>query len=146
MQVLFRRPDNTFVIEKNGFPYHVIPEDPLYDEFYEDAQSAPFEEIPVSIEVVPQVISDRQFFQQLAVDAFISPEDALAAVMTGTIPPAMESFVNNIQDPAQQFGARMILSGATEFRRNHPMVDAIGAYMGLDAAWIDGFFRRAAQL
>lgn len=101
---------------------------------------------PPPPEPVPQVISDRQFFQQLALDNFITMEDALAAVQTGVIPPAMESFVNNIADTVEQFNARMILSGATEFQRNHPMVNAIGAYIGLDAEWIDGFFRRAYQL
>lgn len=100
----------------------------------------------VEADPVPSVISDRQFFQQLALDNFITMEDALAAVQTGVIPPAMESFVNNITDVVEQFNARMILSGATEFQRNHPMVNAIGAYIGLDAEWIDGFFRRASQL
>ena len=32
MVVLHRRPDGTFVIQHNGNPYHVIPEDPLFTE------------------------------------------------------------------------------------------------------------------
>ena len=33
MSVLFRRQDGTFVIDHNGYPYHVVPGDPLGDQF-----------------------------------------------------------------------------------------------------------------
>jgi hypothetical protein len=96
--------------------------------------------------LVPEVISDRQFFQQLALDNFITHQEALDAVQTGAIPSVMEGFVNSIQDPVTQFNVRMVLSGATEFQRNHPLVDAISGYIGFDSDWIDQFFIRAYQL
>lgn len=30
MKIMHRRDDGTFVIERNGHPYHVIPDDPLF--------------------------------------------------------------------------------------------------------------------
>ena len=38
---------------------------------------------------VPAIISDRQFYQNLAVRGVITQAEALAAVGPGTIPPAM---------------------------------------------------------
>jgi hypothetical protein len=94
---------------------------------------------------VPNEISDRQFFQQLAVAGIINKADALAAVRTGTIPTALAAIVTAmpIED---QFGADMILSGATTFYRDHAMTAAIGAGYGMSSAQIDDFFRAAAQL
>lgn len=90
-------------------------------------------------------ISDRQFFQQLAVQGVITQDEALAAVKTGSIPAALQGLINSL--PAdQQFGATMIVAGATTFQRNHPMTVAIGAAYGWNAAQIDAFFRLAAAL
>lgn len=90
-------------------------------------------------------ISDRQFFQQLAVLGIINQDEALAAVSTGTIPPAMAPLISAL--PAdEQFSAKMILSGATTFERNHPMTQAIGAAYGMSSAQIDQLFLAASQL
>ena len=94
---------------------------------------------------VPPEISDRQFFQALAIAGIISEADALAAVMTGDLPAAFEAFVAAL--PAgEQFGARMALSGATIFRRDHPLTAAFGAASGKSPAEIDELFRLAASL
>lgn len=94
---------------------------------------------------VPSVISDRQFYQQLAVENFINNDEALAAVMTGTIPGVIEGFINALPED-QQFPVRMLFSGATEFKRSHPLVDAIAAYINLPEGWVDEFFTKAAKL
>ena len=95
--------------------------------------------------VLPSVISDRQFFQQLAIENYITQDEAINAVSIGAIPSVLEGFVNSL--PLEyQFNARMILSGATEFERYHPMVAMVGQYMGLSDADIDGFFQRASLL
>lgn len=94
---------------------------------------------------MPESISDRQFFQQLAVQGVISQDDALAAVRIGTIPAALQALINGL--PAdQQFGATMIISGATIFERNHPLTVALGADYGWTVAQLDDFFRAAAVL
>lgn len=94
---------------------------------------------------VPGVISDRQFFQQLALMAVITTDEALAAVKTGDIPPAMEVFVQGL--PAdQQFAARMLLSGATQFERRHPMVNLFSAAFGWTDAQLDQFWIAASAL
>ena len=94
---------------------------------------------------VPQTISDRQFFQQLAIAKVISQEEALAAVKTGDIPAALSGFIAALDDAAR-FNAEMLLSGATVFQRNHPLTDAIAAAQGMKPEQVDDFFRAAAAL
>ena len=93
----------------------------------------------------PPVISDRQFFQQLAALGLISQAEALAAVKTGAIPPDMETLVAQL--PAeQQFAAQMLISGATQFDRNHPLTDAIRIAFGWTEEQTDDFWRDASAL
>ena len=94
---------------------------------------------------VPDTISDRQFFQQLAIAGIISQEEALAAVKTGDIPAALSGFIAALDDAAR-FNAEMLLSGATIFARAHPLTDAIAAAQGMTPAQVDDFFRAAAAL
>lgn len=94
--------------------------------------------------VVPQSISDRQFYQQLAIQGIISEADALAA-NAAVIPPALLSIIDAMP-PAEQFGVKMIVSGATTFERNNPLTIQIGIAHGWSAAQIDAFFIAAAAL
>lgn len=100
---------------------------------------------PVPPVVVPQVISDRQFFQQLAIAGICTQAEALAAVQTGAIPSAMNSIISQMPSD-QQFAAKMIVCGATAFERNHPMTLAIGAAYGWTSDQVDDFFRAAFLL
>lgn len=95
---------------------------------------------PVEEIRVPNTISDRQFFQGLAILGKITQQEALDAVKTGEIPAAMNSFLN-LLDPSAQFSAKMNLSGATQFNRDHELVSAFGQFMSmteqeLDDLWI----------
>ncbi len=94
---------------------------------------------------VPQTISDRQFFQQLAIAGVISKEEALAAVKAGDIPAALSGFIAALDD-ASSFNAEMLLSGATVFQRNHPLTNAVATAQGMTADQVDEFFRQAAKL
>jgi hypothetical protein len=94
---------------------------------------------------VPHSISDRQFFQQLAVVGVISQAEALAAVKTGEIPSPMQAILATLPDD-QRFAAEMVLSGATVFERSHWMADAFGAGYGWTPEQVDTFFRAAAVL
>jgi hypothetical protein len=73
------------------------------------------------------IISDRQFFQALAMQGKITEQEAEDAVATGSIPPAMQAIVDGISDHNQNFAAKMLLKGATEFSRTHPLVAMFAA-------------------
>lgn len=96
---------------------------------------------PPVVAPVPQAVSDRQFFQALALQGMISNAEALAAVKTGEIPLAMANFIATM--PAdQQFNAQMLLAGATVFERSNALVPAFMAAQtppmtgaDIDALW-----------
>lgn len=91
-------------------------------------------------------ISDRQCFQQLAVQGLITQDEALQAVTVGALPQAVTNGIAALP-AAQQFGAKMLLCGATAFHRAHPMVPAFMAMVGISApADIDAFWTAAALL
>ena len=95
-------------------------------------------------EPVPQTISDRQFFQQLAVAGIITEDQALAS--NAAVIPAPLLAIIEAMPTEQQFAAKMLVSGATVFERTHPMTEAIGAAYGWTSAQIDAFFRAAGKL
>lgn len=99
----------------------------------------------VPTDPVPTLISDRQFFQQLAVLGIITPEEALAAVGPGEIPAAMLTMIAALPE-AEQFAARMLLTSATVFDRGHPLVAMFGAAFGWSGAQLDAFWTAAAAL
>lgn len=114
---------------------------PLTPEEIAELENRPPEPVPV-----PQTISDRQFFQQAAIDGMVSQTEAIAAVSNGAIPIVLQNIVDGIEDPDQRFTATMLLSGATVFDRNHPLTGAIGAALGWTSEQIDQFFIQAAAL
>jgi len=99
----------------------------------------------IIISEVPKIISDRQFYQQLAVLQLITEDDALAAVMTGTIPPALQALVD-VLPTEQQFSAKMLLSGAVEFQRQHPLTLAFGQALGWTSEQLDQLWTDASKL
>lgn len=148
MTVLFRRPNGTFIIAHpgSGLPYHVTADDPLWAEYRQEALTAPLEpEAPPAPTPPPGSISDRQFFQMLAVLGLIEQGEALAAVKTGDMPMPLQVLLENV--PMQdRFAAEMLLSGATSFDRSHPLVPMLGFAFGWSASQLDDFWREAAKL
>lgn len=94
---------------------------------------------------VPDAISDRQFFQQLAVMGLITEQEAEDAVAPGTIPASLVALVELLPEQARH-SARMLLKGATVFERHHEMTDTIAWMYGFDAAAVDQLFRDASAL
>jgi len=94
-----------------------------------------------------RIISDRQFFQALAMmkPPIITPEEALAAVRTGTIPEAFNHLMDGM-DEQTHFVTEMLLSGATQFERDHPLVPKFGEAFGWTNDQIDDLWRMAAAL
>lgn len=100
---------------------------------------------PMIFQVVPTEISDRQFYQQLAIEDVITQSEALSAVQTGAIPGALASVIDAMPVD-QQFGARMLIGGAVTFERAHPLTTTVAAAIGWSAERVDDFFIAAARL
>ena len=113
---------------------------------YDAAHPAPPAPTPENTPpAVPSEISDRQFFQQLAIMGLISEDEAIAAVSTGALPPVMAGFIDQL--PAnERFAARMALQGATTFIRSNPLVETFGTMQGMTSSEIDELWRSAAAL
>lgn len=127
--------------------YHGGPaSDAIETKDFDDVEVVAFEEDQSKLTASFPAISDRQFFQMLAVSEAITKEEALAAVMVGTIPAALEAIVSGIADENEQFAARMLLSGATQFVRDHPLVSAVAAARGMTEQQLDEFWSAAAAL
>ena len=94
---------------------------------------------------VPAVVSDRQFFHALAISSLITEAEALAAVRTGDIPAALQAVIDAMPE-SDRFHATMLLSGAVEFRRDHPLVEAVRLARGMTDAAVDDLFRLAGGL
>jgi hypothetical protein len=100
---------------------------------------------------VPETISDRQFFQQLAVEGEITKDEALAAVMVGALPERMSQALDAAVAAGQmtadeEFTAKMLLCGATQFQRSNPYVPLIGMMLGKASADLDQLWTAANQL
>lgn len=144
IDVEINHPDHGWV------PFTASPDDP--EEFGRELHAeagkgnvAPYIPPPPSPEPIPDEISDRQFFQQLAVEKRITEAEALAAVATGTIPAAMQALIAQL--PAdQQFAAKMLVSGATIFRRLHPVADMIRQLYQWTPEQRDAFWLAASKV
>lgn len=94
----------------------------------------------------PGIISDRQFFQALANQGAITKEEALAAVQVGAVPATLQAFIDAHLADADKFAAQMLLSGAVEFHREHPLVKALGTGMGWTDEQLDELWLAASKL
>lgn len=94
---------------------------------------------------VPAQISDRQFFHALAINEIITQEEALAAVKVGALPASLASMIDQLPSD-QKFSAEMLLSGATIFERDHPLMATLGTMMSWSDEQIDNLFRQAGAL
>jgi hypothetical protein len=102
-------------------------------------------DVPDPAQEVPDIISDRQFFQALAMSGTITTDEALAAVKTGTLPAKMQTALDAMA-PSDRFNAEMMLSGATQFQRSNPMTNSMMQVMGWDAKSTDDLWRYASTL
>lgn len=101
--------------------------------------------LPPLKEYVPPVVSDRQFFQALALAGKITPAEALAAVKTGELPDAFIDALGSLPT-GDAFGLEMLLSGATTFERAHPATAILAGKLGMSEEQTDRLWRDAAKL
>lgn len=140
-----------YQIEAEGFPvaeplvWVDVPADTTTDDTWDGAAVVKYQPPAPLPPAVPELISDRQFFQALALAGAITREEAIAAVKTGSIPAALQAVLDTLPED-QRFGAEMLISGATIFERSHPMVPLLGAALGKSAADLDALWTAAAAL
>lgn len=125
------------------------PEDPVVRIEWRSDQPQPspeeLEATPPRRTDVPETISDRQFFQQLAVAGLITEDEAIDAAATGAVPVAMQAVIDSL--PAdQKFAALMLLRGAISFERHHPLVAVFASAMGMTDAETDNLWVAASAL
>lgn len=99
--------------------------------------------------VVPEVISDRQFFQQLAEQNEITWTEAEDAVGPGVLPASMQALIDQLppgDDGNDQARARVALRGATTFERSHPLTETIRQLFGWTEAELDEFWIAASVI
>jgi hypothetical protein len=157
-RLLYRRPDGSFLIEtENNWPYHVVPDDPLFTEVAKAAlkvdvplEPAPVEEVvteppPPSPPPVPRVISRRQLLIALTQAGLITEAEALAAAQTGAVPEAIDGFFATLPS-AQQIAARITWATMTQVERHHPLVQGVINAQLATAEQVDALFTAAAAL
>lgn len=101
---------------------------------------------PPEPEPVPAEISRRQFFQILEKRGLITKAEALSALTTGTLPAAFEAVIADIPTEDGQFDARMLLVGASMFRRDSALVPVFAAHVGYTSEQTDQLWRDGAAL
>ncbi|UYW32528.1 hypothetical protein [Methylorubrum extorquens] len=126
-------------------PPHAEPYRAIYDRLIADGVKPEPYRVPAP--PIPEVISDRQFAQALALAGTITEAEALAWAARGELPQAMEDALDHIPDAdGQRFGARMMLAAATSYERHLALTEQLGTLLGYDAAALDALWIRAAAL
>lgn len=129
MEVLFKRPDGTFVAVVNGFPYHVTHEDPLYEEAAAEGADAPFEPVPEPPEAVVPSITRRQL--------------RLTLVRHGIPLSGVEAAIASMPEGLPKQEAQIEWADASTFNRSHPTLLLIAGALGLSEAQVDAMWAEA---
>lgn len=99
----------------------------------------------IETKVVPERISDRQFFAVLEQMGRITYEEALQAVKTGDLPPAFEAFLASLDDDKQK-SYRLFMEGETFFSRNHQITLDLAAFFKMTDQQVDAIFIEGDKL
>lgn len=139
MEVLFKRPDGTFVIRRNGYPYHVIQSDPLFAAVQAAGSGAPFEP---PLEEPPAAQTTQITFAQLLIglvaEGWITEAEG-DAWLTGTPPAPVLALISQLP-VGQRFAAKARAIRPSIVLRSDPLVIALGTMQGKSPAQLDMFF------
>ena len=96
---------------------------------------------PVETPSHPAPISDRQFARGLWGEGIITFAECQAFCASGVIPAAMQTLIDQLPDdntgaPTPRKEAIVLVSGATEYRCDNPLVAQLGAAFGWSPAQI----------
>jgi hypothetical protein len=145
--ILHKRTDGSFVIEKDGNPYHVTLDDPLFAEVAAAAEGMDLEpDLPIVAPSFPKpvpTITRRQCARELFKREMITGPEMVAMTATGT-PPAMIEQVFAAMPEVAQFEARADFAAGT-YERDNPLLVSVLESSGRSSAEIDDFFNKAAQ-
>ncbi|HEY4254511.1 MAG TPA: hypothetical protein VGM87_25135 [Roseomonas sp.] len=128
-----RRDDGSFVVTLGGHPYQVLPGDPLFPAVAAEAEGVdlPPEAPPIAFPVPPPTLTARQLRLWL-----LSRGIPLAAV---------DAAIGGLPEPRRAM-AQVDWQYATLFERANPLIDQLGAALGLSPAEIDQAFTEAWSL
>ena len=139
MDVFFKRPDGTFVIQVNGYPYHAIPGDPLFVAAQAAGVDAPFEPEPLPPEPVQTTqITFAQLLIGLVTEGWITEAEG-GGWLVGTLPAPVLAVIATLPSN-QQFAAKARAIRPSAVVRADPLVAALAAAEGKSSADIDAFF------
>jgi hypothetical protein len=146
--ILHKRADGSFVIERDGNPYHVTLDDPLFTEVDAEAEGMDLEPDPLIIAPSfpkPTVtITRRQCARELFKREMITGTEMVAMTATGTPPPMIEQLFAAMPE-ADQDEARADFAAGT-YERTNPLLLFVLESSGRSSAEIDDFFNKAALL
>jgi hypothetical protein len=100
---------------------------------------------PPAVDETIYAITNRQFYQHLALAGVISQQEALDAVR-GAIPPALATAVGKNASGDALFNVQMFLASATLFPREHPVVEQLATAMEWSKDYADQVWRNARKL
>lgn len=138
MEVQYRRDDGSFVAIVNGMPYHIQPDDPLFEAAQESGADAPFEPAADFPDVAPQQLTFAQLLIGLVTEEWITEAEG-EAWLAGTVPAAVSVLIATL--PAgQRFAALARASRPSVVLRSDPLVNALAAAQDKSQADMDAFF------
>lgn len=101
---------------------------------------------PLAPDTVPATITTRrQIMTGLALEGWITEQEALDAIATGARPAAVEAVINTLPE-GERFHARMKWAGFLEAHRDDPLVLALAAAEGKTPQEVDDFFVMCAGI
>jgi hypothetical protein len=152
--LLHRRDDGTFVIQRDGWPYHVTTDDALFPAVAAAAEGVDLPAEPQPEPPPPQPVTDVAFWQFMMAArrlGFVSMAEASAAVKQREMPAAFASALDHAvaagaMTQEQRDEADITFAGITRMLRNHPLVTLVVAANIATDEQIDGVFAVAATI
>jgi hypothetical protein len=148
IDLLHRRDDGTFVIRRNGWPYHVIPSDPLFATVAAAAEGLDLPPEPVPEPPPPAPVTDVSFWQFMLSAAsleIITLAEAEAAVDTRAMPALFAATLDQLPEP-QRTMARIKFKGITRVVRGDDLFALMVSTGAATDEQIDGVFAVAATI
>ncbi len=129
MEVLFRRSDGTFIVQKGGFPYHVQQGDPLYDALVNTEEVINAEMEPTPSAWHPPPITEVSNFQARAVLS-------------------RHGLFNEVDAKVKALGGEALMAWeyGNVVTRNGNLVLAIASELGLSESEVNDLFEEANEI
>lgn len=96
-------------------------------------------------EEIPEIITSRQFYQQLYIAGIMTANDAMAAAKSGTLSTTITNWIATLP-VGQRWPTEIMLSADKIFKRNHPTIIAMIDALGYTPEQGDTFWLAASKL